>query len=109
LSFVAKKIGLLVVANEQIKEQIKEKITGFNIEVFGRDNMSTENCREFFLKISATKCDHDDFKKIHASLEAVVQKIQQNGLKRTKRISVAQLQFCSIIWDLKTVLKFRLN
>jgi hypothetical protein len=103
------KPGLLVIPNEQIKEQIKEKLTDFNIEVFGSDDMFIENCREFFLIISKRKCDHDDFKKFHVNLEAVLQKYAATWIKRTKRTSIAQYKFWSIIWDLKTVLNFCLN
>jgi hypothetical protein len=78
------KPGLLVIPNEQIKEQIKEKLTDFNIEVFGSDNMFIENCREFFLIISKRKCDHDDFKKFHVNLEAVLQKYAATWIKKNE-------------------------
>jgi hypothetical protein len=84
------KPGLLVIPNEQIKEQIKEKLTDF---VFGSDNMFIENCRKFFLIISKRKCDHDDFKKFHVNLEATWIKKNEENIRCTIQILVHNLGF----------------
>jgi hypothetical protein len=92
LSFVVNKPGLLVIPNEQIKEQIKEKSTDFNVEVFGSDNMFIENCREFFLIIPKRKCDHDDFKKCSVNLEAVLQKYAATWIKKNEENMRCKIQ-----------------
>ncbi|XP_064214548.1 uncharacterized protein LOC103312234 isoform X1 [Tribolium castaneum] len=100
LSFVANKSGLLVIPNEQIKEKIEEKITDSNIKVFNRNSIPTEDCREFFLKISERDCDYDDFKIFHTSLEDVLQnyaakwiKKNEENIRCTIKILISTLKF----------------
>ncbi|KAL1490940.1 hypothetical protein ABEB36_011609 [Hypothenemus hampei] len=84
LSYVTGKPGLVVISNEQIKEEFKKKLINFNIGVIDGDRMLIDNCREFCLKISKTKCDHEDFKKFHVNLETLLQKYVATWIKKNE-------------------------
>ncbi|KAL1497501.1 hypothetical protein ABEB36_008452 [Hypothenemus hampei] len=84
LSYVTGKPGLVVISNEQIKEEIKKKLINFNIGVIDGDRMLIDNCREFCLKISKTKCYHEDFKKFHVNLETLLQKYVATWIKKNE-------------------------
>ncbi|RZB39261.1 AAA-ATPase like domain containing protein [Asbolus verrucosus] len=84
LSFVKKKLGQVVIPNDQIKKQIEDKLTDFTIGVFDGDTTYIEKCKEFLLKISKMNCDHDDFKKFHVNLEVVLQKYAARWIKKNE-------------------------
>ncbi|EFA05620.2 hypothetical protein TcasGA2_TC015828 [Tribolium castaneum] len=84
LSFVKKKPGLLVIPNDQIKKQIKDKLTDFTIQIFDGDTTYIDKCKEFLLKIFKMNCDYDDFKEFHVNLEVVHQKYAAGWSKKNE-------------------------